>query len=75
MDALRVLDKARGIDARSARTGPGTRGRVGLPVRAGLAERIEVLDGDMGAALARGDYEQAVHLAEEQERLLEALMA
>jgi hypothetical protein len=39
-----------------------------------LAERIEGLHVEMDAALAEGEYERVVRLAEEQEKLLEALM-
>ena len=39
-----------------------------------LAERIEGLAVEMGRALAEGEYERVVQLAEEQEKLLEAIM-
>ncbi len=46
----------------------------GGPANYPLAERIERLAKEMGRALAKGEYEQVVELAEEQEKLLEALM-
>lgn len=46
----------------------------GEPANCELAERIEWLKEEMDAALAEGEYERVVQLAEEQEKLLEALM-
>jgi hypothetical protein len=39
-----------------------------------LARKIEGIDRKMQAALEKGDFEAAKHLAEEQERLLDHLM-
>jgi len=56
------------------RTEPEAWTAVREPANYGLAVRIEGLGEEMDAALADGEYDRAVRLAEEQEKLLEALM-
>ncbi len=61
-----------------ARSGLGIEPAAGCmwggPANCTLAERIEGLAVEMGRALAEGEYERVVQLAEEQEKLLEAIM-
>ena len=62
----------------SARTGPVVIPLAGGPIepkmRYVMARRIEGLEDEMDLALAEGQYERVVQLAEETEQLLEAMM-
>jgi hypothetical protein len=56
------------------RTLPSVQCEGGRPTGRSLVERIGGLVREMDVALARGEYDRVVQLAEEQEQLLEALM-
>ncbi|MCK4547563.1 MAG: hypothetical protein KAW17_09000 [Candidatus Eisenbacteria sp.] len=69
----------RGRETVEARSRPRTRPLVQCEgsrlVEGTLIDRIGGLVREMDAALANGEYDRVVRLAEEQEKLLEALMS
>jgi uncharacterized membrane protein YqjE len=63
------------MEARSKpKTQPAVMCEGERPSKSRLVRRIGGLVREMDVALAKGEYDRVVQLAEEQERLLEALM-